>query len=143
MMHTLRGPSCGGPSTLALRQAILTGVLVAGEADVEDAALQELTAGRGLLRLADCHGVLTLLLLAIRDRNGLPAGAHLGCRVEEQVGRRHPLADAALDRGSGIIGGISIEITATAVLATLARHHCDPHVQVVGPPHDLEVNAER
>eukprot|EP00443_Scrippsiella_acuminata_P013917 CAMPEP_0115296970 /NCGR_PEP_ID=MMETSP0270-20121206/67510_1 /TAXON_ID=71861 /ORGANISM="Scrippsiella trochoidea, Strain CCMP3099" /LENGTH=91 /DNA_ID=CAMNT_0002714619 /DNA_START=94 /DNA_END=366 /DNA_ORIENTATION=+ len=57
-------PPSAAASSLALRQAILPGVLVAREAHIEDAALQELAAGRRLLLLADLHGMLALLLLA-------------------------------------------------------------------------------
>merc|ERR1719436_759505 len=128
----------------ALREAVLGGVLVAAEAHVENASLHELLlVNTGLVALANLHGMIALLLLAIRDRAGLATGSNLRRMVEEQLVRGHALPDAGLDRLGAVVRRVCIEISAEAVLAPCAWGHGDPDIQVVGPAHDLQVNSKR
>merc|ERR1712039_1060443 len=62
--------------------------------------------------------------------------------VEEQLIRGNALPNPGLDRLSAVVRCVPIEVTAESILPTSARGHGDPHVEVVRPAHNLQVNSK-
>merc|ERR1719356_375734 len=139
-----RAETSSPPSALALREAVLCSVLVTPEAHVEDARLNQLVLFHlRLVTLAHLHGVIPLLLRAVRDCSWLTTGSDLRRMVEEQLVCGNPLSNPGLDGLGAVVHGIIVEVSAEPILPTRTRDHGDPDVEVVRPTHDLQVNAER
>mmetsp|Transcript_30779 Transcript_30779/g.88907 ORF Transcript_30779/g.88907 Transcript_30779/m.88907 type:complete len:413 (-) Transcript_30779:13-1251(-) len=129
---------------LDLLQPVFSGVLVAPEADVENAAVQKFPddARLGLqaqpLRLVPPPGV------AVLEGELLALGMHLEGVVEQGLAViRHGAGHSLLDLALSVVVWVVVHVSTVAVLTARDGGHRDLDVQVVGPAHHLHVHTQR
>mmetsp|Transcript_6747 Transcript_6747/g.21771 ORF Transcript_6747/g.21771 Transcript_6747/m.21771 type:complete len:242 (-) Transcript_6747:1071-1796(-) len=119
---------------MPVRNAVLRRILLAGEADIEDARVQDVRKGHGVglgaqpLRLRPDPS-LTVLQTELAHCLGLNGHRR---RKEGRV-RWHPRAHALPDQLLRVVQRVAVEVAAVAVLAARLLGHGDGRIEVPGP----------
>mmetsp|Transcript_6745 Transcript_6745/g.21758 ORF Transcript_6745/g.21758 Transcript_6745/m.21758 type:complete len:226 (-) Transcript_6745:1071-1748(-) len=119
---------------LAIRNTVLRRVLLAGEADIKDARIEDVRKGRGVGLDARPLGLrpdpsLAVLQTELTDCLGLDGHR----RREEGRFRWHRRTRALSDQLLCVVQRVAIEVAAVAVLAARLLGHGDGRIEVPGP----------